>query len=280
MNIFKQYPVSTYFVLTFAISWGGFILALGGPAGFANTDVWQDASFGFAVAAMLAGPSVAGLLMTSLIDGKAGLGRLFSILIKWRVGIRWYAISILTAPILSMIALFSLSISSPIFTVDNKFSILLPGIIAGLSTVFEEIGWTGFAINKLRQRYSILATGLIVGSLWGAWHFLASLWGSSGSSGGISLALYLPVMLFSFLPPYRVLMVLVYDRTGSLLVAMLMHLSLTASVRILDPLAISGAPILIYNLVLAAALWIVVAIVAIAKRGNYGQDCQSVRCFN
>lgn len=55
MNIFKQYSVSTYFVLTFAISWGGFILALGGPAGFASRDVWQDASFGFAVAAMLAG---------------------------------------------------------------------------------------------------------------------------------------------------------------------------------------------------------------------------------
>ena len=55
------------------------------------------------------------------------------------------------------------------------------------------------------------------------------------------------------------LMVWVYDRTGSLLVAMLMHASLTASVRVFDPLAISGMPLLTYNLVLAAVLWVVVA---------------------
>ena len=82
------------------------------------------------------------------------------------------------------------------------------------------------------------------------------------------MAIYLPVMLFSFLPPYRVLMVWVYDRTGSLLVAMLMHASLTTSVRIFDPLAISGVALLTYNLVLAAALWVVVAAVAVANRGQ------------
>jgi hypothetical protein len=48
---------------------------------------------------------------------------------------------------------------------------------------------------------------------------------------------------------------------------MLMHTSLTASVRIFDPLAISGVPLLTYNLVLGAALWVVVAVVAMANRG-------------
>jgi hypothetical protein len=51
----------------------------------------------------------------------------------------------------------------------------------------------------------------------------------------------------------------VYERTGSVLIGMLMHAALTASVRIFDPLAISGAPILVYNLALGAVLWIVVA---------------------
>ena len=45
---------------------------------------------------------------------------------------------------------------------------------------------------------------------------------------------------FSFLPAYRVLMVWVYDRTGSVLVAMLMHVSLTASTLILQPLDVAG----------------------------------------
>jgi hypothetical protein len=75
-------------------------------------------------------------------------------------------------------------------------------------------------------------------------------------------------MLFSFLPPQPGAQVWVYDRTGSLLVAMLMHASLTASVRIFDPLAIAGVPLLTYNLVLAAALWVAVAAIHVANRGQ------------
>jgi len=69
------------------------------------------------------------------------------------------------------------------------------------------------------------------------------------------------------LPAYRVLMVWVYDRTKSLLVAMLMHASLSSSTLILQPLA-TGMPYLTWNLVLAAALWVVVAVVAMANRGQ------------
>jgi hypothetical protein len=75
-----------------------------------------------------------------------------------------------------------------------------------------------------------------------------------------------PLDLFSFLPAYRVLMVWVYDRTASLVVAMLMHASLTASMLILGPLALSGVPLVTYLLVLAGALWVVIAAVAMANR--------------
>jgi len=94
-------------------------------------------------------------------------------------------------------------------------------------------------------------------------------WGSTETSGSLSMAVYLPAMTLSFLPPYRVLMVWVHDRTGSLLVAMLMHASLTASVRIFDPVPISGLPIVVYNLVLGAALWGIVAAVAVASPGAF-----------
>ena len=60
-------------------------------------------------------------------------------------------------------------------------------------------------------------------------------------------------------------MVWVYDRTQSLLVAMLMHLSLTASLLILNPLAIAGAHLVVYSFALAGAMWIVVA--AVAREG-------------
>lgn len=94
----------------------------------------------------------------------------------------------------------------------------------------------------MRLCYSILGTGLIVGLLWGAWHFLAFFVGVSNSAGNpsagaIPLVLFLPAILFTFLPLYRVLMVWVYDRTESLLVAILMHASLIASQTSLTSLA-------------------------------------------
>jgi hypothetical protein len=60
----------------------------------------------------------------------------------------------------------------------------------------------------------------------------------------------------------------VYDRTGSLLVVMLMHASLTASNVILAPLAVAGLTGPTWSLVMAAALWVVVAALAVAKGGQ------------
>jgi len=79
------------------------------------------------------------------------------------------------------------------------------------------------------------------------------------------------VRLFSWLPAYRLLMVWVYDRTGSLLVAMLMHASLVASQLILMPLPLSAVPLLISILAWAAALWIVVAMIVLANGGQFSR---------
>jgi len=110
-----------------------------------------------------------------------------------------------------------------------------------------------------------------VGLLWGAWHFLSNVWGS-GTSSGVPLALFMPVILFSFLPPYRVLMVWVYDRTGSLLVAILMHASLVAFWLISMPNAIAGVPLVTWYLVWAAALWVFVGAIAVVQGGHLSRQ--------
>ena len=66
---------------------------------------------------------------------------------------------------------------------------------------------------------------------------------------------------------FRVFMVWVYDRTGSLLVAILMHASLLACTIICAPAA-TGVAFLVYSFAVAAALWIVVAAVAVANGGK------------
>lgn len=57
-------------------------------------------------------------------------------------------------------------------------------------------------------------------------------------------------------------MVWVYHRTESLLMAMFMHGSLTASARILMPPGMAGVPLLTFDLVWVAALCVVIAAIA------------------
>jgi len=273
----KRHPMLTYFALAFAISWGSVLLVIGGPSGIPATPEQADMLFPVVLLAMLVGPSVAGILLTGLVHGRAGLRELLSRLLRWRVGARWYAVALLTIPLLAMATLFALLPTSPvflpgIFASDDKASVLLVGIAVGLVVgILEELGWTGFAIPELRLHYSVLTTGLIVGVLWGAWHFILAFWSSGSSSGALSLPLFLPWVLYNVgvLPANRVLMVWVYDRTESLLMAMLMHVSLTGGLAmILMPLAISGVPLFTWYLVLTAAQWVVVAAVAAANRGR------------
>ena len=135
---------------------------------------------------------------------------------------------------------------------------------------FEELGWTGFVIPELKRHYGVISTGLIVGVLWGAWHLLVYVWTSGTVSGALSLAGYL-LDAFLFLTLFRVLMVWVYDRTGSLLVAMFMHGSLTASARILMPPGIAGLPLLTFDLVWVAALCVVIAAIAVANSRHFSR---------
>jgi membrane protease YdiL (CAAX protease family) len=275
----KSHPVLSYFVLAFAISWGGILPIIGGVGAIPGTAEQTTKLFPAVYLVTVAGPSLAGLLLTGLTGGWTAFRELGSRLLKWRVGARWYAVALLTTPLTVMATLLSLSLISPEFlpgflTTSVKASLLQFGFVAvlGLGTGFlEELGWTGFAVpTLLRLRYGVLATGLFVGLLWGAWRFLSNVW-ASGTSSGVPLVLFMPAILFSFLPPYRVLMVWVYERTGSLLVAMLMHVSLATFTFILTP-PLGGAPYWVIGFAYAAALWVVVAAVAVAQGGHLSRQ--------
>ena len=264
-----RHAVPIYYVLAFAISWGGILLIIG-PDGLFSTGT----TFPFAGgAALLAGPAVAGVIMTGLVDGRSGFRRLGSRLRGRRVGARWYAVALLIGPLVIVGTGFALSLASPEFrsdflTAENKLSIVVTGIVMGLIVgFFEELGWTGFALPRLRRRYGILTTGLVMGLLWGAWHF-PMFAGTTDPTGTLPAALVVTLYLFAWLPPYRVLMVWVYDRTESLFIAMLMHVPITAAAFVLAAEATSSAALTVPVLVRGAALWVIVAIVAWANGGS------------
>ena len=205
----QKRPVLTYFALTFALSWGSWLVLTGGAP------MRADPRFMLIILSAPVAPAIGGLLMIAL-------------------------------------------------TTADPVGLLLPGVTGGILVGFcEELGWTGFAIPRLRLRYSVLATGLLMGVVWGTWH--APLFSRSDSFAGVLPLTLLLAQLFAWLPAYRVLMVWVYDRTGSLLVTILMHAS-QAATSIIFPPATSDIQALISILVSAGVWWLFVAAVAIANR--------------
>jgi membrane protease YdiL (CAAX protease family) len=200
-------------------------------------------------------------------------------------------VALLTAPLVFTAVSVALSLTSPAFlpgilTTTDKAPFLLTGVAAALMVgFFEELGWMGFAVPRLRLRYGVLSSGLIAGVLWRAWHFPATdLLGGGPTGGGrapysgeMPQALFVTLtglaLLFGQLPAFRILMVWVYERTGSLLVAMLMHASLDAATFILSPLALSGlAESFTASFAIDAAMWVVVVVVVLATGGHLARQ--------
>lgn len=262
--LIRAHPVFSFYLFAFAISWGS-VLIVAGPHGFVSTTAGSP-TFALVGFAALLGPGLAGIVMTGLVDGRAGFRELRTQLLRWRVGARWYAVALLIAPLLTLAVLVPLSLTSTAFvpaivTADDRTSQVVTAVVVGVIVpVGEELGWTWFATPRLRQRHGIVATGIIMGLLWGAWHFPVFA-GSTGASGDVPPTLYLVAMLFSWLIPYRVLMVWAYDRTRSLLVAIVMHTSIVVNQFVLTPESIAGEAMLVSLVAYAALLWLVVGTV-------------------
>lgn len=274
----RKYPLSCYFALTIVSSWGTILAVIGGGPIPARPDDAQRL-FPLVYLAMLVGPVSAGLIMTAVVGGIDGLRSLGRRLMKWRVEGRWFVVALFTAPLVMTATLVLLSQLpgdfAPAFLRTGGFgpvqnsslvAFLALSLCIGMGAgFFEEIGWTGFVVPRLTNRG--MSGILFLGVMWGAWHLLATWWGSADAVGSVSVPIYLFVALFSFLVPFRILMVWVYERTESLLVAVLMHASLTSSMLIMSP-TVQGVDTIISNLAFSGVLWCVVGIAARFRRGT------------
>ena len=76
-NFIHHHPILSYYLLVFAISWGGILILIGGPDHIPDTNERAERLFVPALLIMFAGPFLSGILMNFLIDGMKGLRNLF-----------------------------------------------------------------------------------------------------------------------------------------------------------------------------------------------------------
>jgi uncharacterized protein len=117
------------------------------------------------------GPTLAALVVSSLLEGAQARNSLLLRLLHYRVRARWYLMA-LVMPLLP--ALFTVLVYAA-FERAHTGAVLLPPPGPGLlrtiifAPLLGETGWRGFAFARLRRRAGLLTSGLLVGLLWGVW---------------------------------------------------------------------------------------------------------------
>jgi membrane protease YdiL (CAAX protease family) len=261
-SLIQRYPVASYFVLAYLISWGG-SFTIGGPK-FLRGDPLGLEDILLMGPLVLAGPFLAGIAMTYLVDGRTGFRDLFSRLLLWRVGMRWYAAALLIFPILILGVLWTLSV---LVSTDFTPGFIAFGILAGLLAGFiEEIGWMGFAFPRMERKFGTWRATIYLALLHGLWHAMAGYLGEAGAFGVYWLPRFV-AMWFVAMTAMRILLVWIYSNTGSLLLAQLTHASSSGFLVIFGPETTTPAQGTLWFAVYAVVLWIPAAIV-IARFGR------------
>src|SRR5215218_3080160 len=157
-SVIKRHPLITFFVLTYALSWGFLPIK----------------ALGF----LPAGPLLAALILIPITQGRAGLRELGSRMIRWRVRWYWYAVALglPLAVLLTTVALNgalgagtpSLAGVGSLSTILMVFAVRLINPLDG--PMGEEPGWRGVALPGLQASRSPLVATLILALLVTIWH--------------------------------------------------------------------------------------------------------------
>ena len=200
-----------FFLLTFAVTWGLQLPGVLAQRGVLPGDVsWYLPFAGLG----LLGPTVAAAVLAYRAGGKAGVKALLEPLTRWRFHPRYYAVALLPALVLAelLYLLNQAGRQGPIAYLPAGGGVVF-GVLASL---FEEVGWRGYALPRLERRFGGFAASGLVGVVWYVWHL------PMFAAVGVPLNLAL-VMLLYFVGASLLLTWLVKESGGSLLVAVIGH---------------------------------------------------------
>jgi membrane protease YdiL (CAAX protease family) len=195
--------------------------------------------------------------MAAYVYGRRGLKDLFGRVGKVRVGAMWYAVLFIPpALILSVLTLLRTFVSASF--APNWF---LPGLGFGVIAGFvEELGWTGFAFPTMAKKTTALWAAITLGVLWSLWHIpVIDYLGTATPHGSYWLSYFL--RFAAAMTAMRVLICWAYTKTGSVLLAQLMHMVSTGSLVVLGPPRVTAGEETLWYGAYGIALWVVVAIV-------------------
>jgi uncharacterized protein len=224
----RRHPIIAFFALAYLYTWGLLLpFALDrNPEGLGLLPVELPAE-AFFLAFILAtfGPMLAGVLVSAALDGKAGVRELLGRIVRWRVGLRWYAAALASFLMVFLGAYSLVYRGAPLVSLGLQWPLLLTVFLPGalvqmiLPGLGEETGWRGFALPRMQAAAGPVAASLVLGALHGLWHLPVLFTPLLGpfTPGGLA-AFVLTAMGGTFIYTW------IFNRSrGSVLIAMLIH---------------------------------------------------------
>jgi membrane protease YdiL (CAAX protease family) len=210
------------------------------------------------------GPLLAALLVLPFTDGWAGVKVFLSRIVRWRVGLRWYAIS-LGLPVALFAAAIGLNVllgaGAPMWyrvppLAELPGTLLFILIAIGLG---EEPAWRGFALPRLSAGRSVLAGSLMLFVLHAVWHLPLFGLEYDLQNGLPWLLMLLGGTFFSTWMYYRT--------SGNLLLPVLFHTSVNVGAQYLfNPLFEGADALRLWWLV--GGLWLLVGCALVVANGR------------
>ena len=250
MSLVRRHPLITFFVLAYALAWWIWILYA------------FDITFLGPIFAL--GPFLAAIIVTALTRGTAGLKALLSRMVRWRVGLGWYAAALLLPVAVYLFAMsLNILLGARASTAEQFgswyliFPLFAYSLLFPLSGAFgEELGWRGYALPRVQARLWALSAALVIGVIQTAWHL--PLFMSDRSTS--------PVPLILGYMGLGILATWVFNNTrGSVLLTMLLHASFNTNAGFFGEM-FAGADLVRMGWLLAAG-WCVAALVVVVVAG-------------
>ncbi len=121
-------------------------------------------------------PAIAAFIVVLGTAGWSGFKRYLSRLLLWRVHWGWYAFLLTGIPVLFYLGALTKGLSGsdlfPVVSVSEYVPALIMMLILG---PMEEFGWRGVALPLMQRSLAPIWAGLLLGVIWGIWHFPAFL---------------------------------------------------------------------------------------------------------
>jgi membrane protease YdiL (CAAX protease family) len=210
-------------------------------------------------------PNIAAFIVLGLIlREKGGIRRLISGWGKWKVGIQWYLVAISPLFIAFLIAGVNMVLGGTTTggTQPVVMSLLASLIIALVTgATGEELGWRGFLLPRLQERFTGLIASLVVGLIWALWHLPLWLLPGYGWDSVPYWAFALSTISSS------VIYTLVVNKTGgSILMASIIHLMTNFGFNVLGILGLLPMPDATW--IIASVLYTIYAIITVILAGT------------